>query len=253
MLMEIDYTKTIDANAVAYFEKSKKAKRKIQGALDTIEKTKSKLKRLEKKKPVLVEQKVARKKEWFEKFRWFFASNGMHVIGGRDATTNEIVIKKHTEKNDLVFHTDMAGSPFFVLKTEGKEVGDEILEEVADATATFSRAWKLGLQSQDVFYVKPDQVSKTPESGEHLSKGAFVIRGKTTYVRNRVNVAIGLRDGVLMAASVNTIKAQCGKDFIELLQGDTKVSDIAKKIQHKLGGEIDEIIRILPSGGFSFK
>lgn len=252
MLIEIDYKKSIDANAVAYFEKSKKAKKKIKGALETIEKTKKLLKKLEKKKPEPIVHKAARKTEWFEKFRWFYASNGMLVVGGRDATTNEIIIKKHADKGDLVFHTDMAGSPFFVLKTQGEEVTEEILEEVSDATATFSKAWKLGLQSSDVFYVTPDQVTKTAQPGEFLSKGAFMIRGKTTYVRNTVNVAIGLREGILMAAPVKTIKAQC-EDYIELWQGDTRVSDIAKKIQHKLGGGIDEIIRILPSGGFRFK
>jgi len=47
-------------------------------------------------------------KEWYEKFRWFISSDDFLILGGRDATSNEIVIKKHTEKNDLVFHR-----PFF--------------------------------------------------------------------------------------------------------------------------------------------
>ena len=39
--------------------------------------------------------KASKKKEWFEIFRWFYTSEGFFVIGGRDATTNDIIIKKH--------------------------------------------------------------------------------------------------------------------------------------------------------------
>ena len=76
-----------------------------------------------------LKQKPKRKKEWFEKFRWFFTSDNMLVIAGRDATTNEIVVKKHTDKHDLIFHTEMAGSPFGVFKTEGKKPSIAIIKE----------------------------------------------------------------------------------------------------------------------------
>jgi predicted ribosome quality control (RQC) complex YloA/Tae2 family protein len=84
------------------------------------------------------------------------------VIGGRDATSNEIVIKKHTIASDLVFHTDMAGSPFFVLKSSTdntKGLDQQSIKEAADATCSFSRAWKMGLSTQSVFYVNPEQKS----------------------------------------------------------------------------------------------
>ena len=29
-------------------------------------------------------------KEWYEKFRWFYSSEGFLCIGGRDSTTNDI-------------------------------------------------------------------------------------------------------------------------------------------------------------------
>ena len=41
--------------------------------------------------------------------------------------------------------------------------------------------------------VGPDQVSKTPESGEYLEKGGFAIRGDRTYFRDvPVGVAVGI-------------------------------------------------------------
>ena len=53
----------------------------------------------------------------------------------------------------------------------------------------------MGFTSQDVFWVYPDQVSKTPEAGEFLSKGSFVIRGHRNYIRGaRVKLAVGIVD-----------------------------------------------------------
>jgi len=80
-----------------------------------------------------------------------------------------------------------------------------------------------------------------------------MIRGKTNYVENKINLAIGkLKDNRLMAAPIESIRKHCS-EYIELIQGDTKASQIAKKIKAKLGGQLDDIIRILPSGGIDIK
>jgi len=255
--IELSLNKTVEQNAGIYFDKSKKLKKKTVGAKEAIVTHQKKLKELEKKKAVEKEEyeknQVTTKKEWYEKFRWFISSEGFLVIGGRDATTNEIVIKKHTEKNDIVFHTDIAGSPFFVIQTDNKKPGKETINEVADATVTFSRIFKLGQSSSPVFWVTPDQVSKEAQSGEYLTKGAFMIRGKTNYIDNKVNLAVGkLKNGKIMAASEESVKKHC-KDYLLFKQGDKKTSEIAKKIKAKLGGRLDDIIRILPAGGIDVK
>ncbi len=251
----LDLTKTLEENAADYFEKAKKAKKKIEGAEVALSESIKKLEQLKSKKARTESLKGAsgRKKEWYEKFRWFISSEGFLVIGGRDATSNEVVIKKHTDANDLVFHTDMAGSPFFVIKAENKKVGDKTIQETADATCTFSRVWKLGLQSSPVFYVSPEQVSKKTKSGEFMSKGAFMIYGKTNYIDNKVNLSVGMTKSMqIMAAPMESVKAHCSK-YIALLQGNEKASAVAKYIRHHLGGELDEIIRSLPSGSFKVK
>jgi len=163
--------------------------------------------------------------------------------------------KQLTDKNDLVLHTDMAGSPFFVISADKKEIPMNTIKEAADATCTFSRVWKLGLQSTDVFYVNPEQVSKKTKAGEYMGKGAFMIYGKTNYIENKINLAIGLtKDRAIMSGPVEAIKKNCEK-YVVLKQGDEKVSSIAKKINYKLGKglSLDEIIRALPAGEFSFK
>ncbi len=248
IILHID--KTLEENAALYFEKAKRAKKKLAGAVETLEKNLLKLKEIEKKLAAKTPEaaKIVRKREWYEKFRWFYSSKGFLVIGGRDATTNDIVVKKHAEPEDLIFHTDMAGSPFFIIKSEGKEIDDETKEETAQATASYnSRAWKMGMATLDVFYAKPEQVTKTAESGEFLGKGAFVIRGKTTYLHPKLELAIGIKENRVIGGPVNAVKANAEK-FVIIIQGRDKASSIAKKIKakFKVDVELDEIIRFLP-------
>ncbi len=254
-LLTIHLTKSVDENAALYFEKAKKAKRKILGANAALAHSKNELLELQKKadlEKLKEQEKKSRpleKKEWYEKFRWFFSSEGFLVIGGRDATSNEVVIKKYTLPQDIVFHTDMAGSPFFVIKTDGKPIGKATVREVADATVTFSRAWKLGLGTTSVFYVSPEQVSKKTKAGEYMSKGAFMIYGKTNYIENAVNCAVGLTpEGKIMAGPREAVAAHC-KKIVEIILGREKTSTVAKFIAKIIGGNLDDIVRALPAGG----
>ena len=85
-----------------------------------------------------------------------------------------------------------------------------------------------------------------------MGKGAFMVYGKSNYVENKINLAIGIaKDRAIMSGPVEAIKKNCEK-FVALKQGDEKVSNIAKKINYKLGGnfDLDEIIRALPAGSF---
>ncbi len=263
MELVLDITKNVNENAAIYFEKAKKLKKKTQGAMLALNESLKKLNQLEKEieaeaaDALLLEEYKEKlkdkKKEWYEKFRWFISSEGFLVIGGRDATSNEVIIKKHTETNDLVFHTDITGSPFFVVKSENKQIGDKTKEEVANATCTFSKAWKLGLYTTPVFYIKPEQISRKTKSGEYLTKGGFMIYGKTTYIDNTIDLAVGItKKNQIMAGPLESIKKNCDK-IIVLEQGSEKASSIAKYIKHNFGGSIDDIIRVLPSGKFRIK
>jgi predicted ribosome quality control (RQC) complex YloA/Tae2 family protein len=250
MEIELDLRKTIDENASIYFNKAKKDKKKIEGvkkAIAIYEKKLSKIDKEEVKIDTGIKKQV--KREWYEKFRWFISSEGFLVIGGRDATTNEIVIKKYAEKNDLVFHTDMAGSPFVVIK-RGEHKGDfptKTVEEAATFTLVFSKAWKQGLSTASVFSVNPDQVSKKALQGEFLAKGSFMIYGDTTYHKVEVNHAVGIYQGKVMGGPLDAVKKNC-KDFAQVIQGNEKTSDVAKKLRKILNGDLDEIIRALPTG-----
>lgn len=255
MKIELDLTKSVEENASDYFDRAKQAKKKAEGARAALESTLRRMAELEieiKKKEALEKEREKikeRKKEWFEKFRWFFTSEGFLVAGGRDATTNEIIIKKHTDSEDIVFHTEMAGSPFVVIKTGGKKPGKASLEEAAQFTACYSKAWKMGRTVSDVFYVNPDQVTKEAPAGEYITKGSFMIYGKKNIVTALVKLFIGkMEDGKIMAGPESAVKKLC-KEYVEIIQGDEKTSSVAKKIKSKLNADdLDDILKIIPVG-----
>lgn len=263
----LDVRKSIEANAAVYFEKAKKARKKVEGATAALERTEMKLQHLlslqeEEKKKLSAQSEVKKaaasrqgERLWFEKFRWFVSSEGFLCIGGRDASTNEIIIKKHADSSDIVFHTELSGSPFFIVKKDSnpsKVIGAATIEEAAIATASYSRAWKAGLQSVEVYWVKPEQVTKEAKSGEYLSKGGFMIYGRKNSMHSRVELAIGVTgDGKVVGGPLTAVSASCLKS-VRITQGDVKPSDAAKKIERILGlaGYLDEIIRALPAGEF---
>ena len=68
----------------------------------------------------------------------------------------------------------------------------------------------------DCYLIKGDQVSKTPESGEFLKKGGFVIRGERRYFKDvPLGIALGIAERSLDRRAGIGRKAQsrsCGGD-----------------------------------------
>lgn len=255
MKVELDLSKSIEKNAEFYYEKSKKARHKILGAESVLADAFKKLEALRQNPP---EKKaslklIRRKKHWYEKFRWFLSSEGFLCVGGMDATTNDILVKKHLDKDDIVFHTELAGSPFFVVKSEGKNIGDSTLNEVAQATASFSRAWRNKVAAADVYFVKPDQLKK--ELG--LPKGSFMVYGKRNYSRPVVELALGLTpEGLVMCAPKSAVLKHCSI-YVILMPGSSKKSDVAKDLKRffekssSFKVELDDLMHALPPGDCS--
>jgi len=183
--------------------------------------------------------KVKEKKEWFEKFNYFFTSKGLLVIAGKDATTNEIIIKKHTNSKDIVFHADITGSPFGVIKTNNQEVSKEDLEETAQFVSSYSRAWKAESGNVEVYWIYPDQVSKKAQSGQYLPKGSFMIYGKRNYLKPELAIGIGFKDNKLLSGSFLSV-SRTTKNYVKVIPGSKKAKDIAKEIKARLFSKASE-------------
>ncbi|MGA1820090.1 MAG: NFACT RNA binding domain-containing protein, partial [Thermoplasmatota archaeon] len=191
---------------------------------------------------------------WFEAFRWFFTSTRILVIGGRDAKTNERVVKKYLRDSDLYAHADISGASSVVLRVDkGQEADDPSKEQAVHFSVLNSKAWHAKVGSAGGYWVLPDQVSRTPQSGEFLAKGSFIIRGKKNFVEKLpLEGAVGTVyvEGVpkVMFGPADAVRAMCQGLIFLVKPGRTRKSDIAKVITRELGGELDQVMSVLPAG-----
>jgi len=244
------------------FDAAKKYKQKANKALEVLqEKLERREERLERAPPKAL-LKVVKAKKWYEKFHWFISTEGVLVIGGRDATQNEILVKKYLDENEVFMHADIHGASVVIVK--GLEFGERTLDEAAVFAAAYSNAWKLGFYSVDVFWVYGRQVSKKPPSGQYLRKGSFMIYGKRNYIRKvPVQLSLGMvsEEGSfsLLIAPPAVVKSKC-RDYIVLSPGSVNKNDFVKTLAKFLSllktkgirveFDVNELLERLPRGGF---
>ncbi len=224
------YEQPLPKSAERYYARAKQLKEKIARLKLEIERTK---KEMESHKEEVAEKKAApipKKKEWYHEFRWFFTSGGFLCVCGRDADTNEELIKKRMEKTDLVIHADITGSPFGLLKTRGKPVDDKSIKEALEFVASYSRAWQAGVGVVDTYWVLPEQVTKKTPAGEYISKGSFMVYGKKNSTKTELRLAIGIKNGELVCGAVSSIP----EPFVVIKPGRMEAKELAEKIKQEL-------------------
>ncbi|MCJ7634703.1 NFACT family protein [Candidatus Bathyarchaeota archaeon] len=265
--MDLDLRRSVYENARSFYEQAKTARQKMEGLKQAIEKAEKKIKTQETKMFQSYEQfpRRIRERAWYEKFHWTKSKRGLLLIGGRDATSNELLIKKHMESGDLVFHADTPGAPFVLLKAPNGEVDEEDITQAAQMAASYSSAWKAKVASTDTYWVKPDQISKESPTGEYLTRGAFMIRGQKNYVRNvQLQVSIGLiedSEGLqVIGGPSDSVKVQT-KLVVDIVPGRPNSGSVAKEIRTRLVSKrlelkglilaipLDELQRFIPPGG----
>jgi len=258
------------------YSKVKDLERKREKALKSLEELRNRVTNLEK----LVSDERLRSieqirkivygiHEWFERFKWFITSNNFPIIAGKDASQNELIVKKYLRSWDYFFHADIPGGAVVIMRLNKDKKPDIIdVKEAAQYAASNSKAWMLGLTSIDVYYVNGEQVSKEAPAGEYLGKGSFMIYGRKNWVRGvMLELGIGLRiDEVkkdhevyqiyrLISAPPNII-SKLSNAYVILIPGNLNKSEIAKEIRRFFEETldkkilkyvpIDEIINILP-------
>jgi predicted ribosome quality control (RQC) complex YloA/Tae2 family protein len=253
-LVKIYVHEGIEQNAGRYYDIIKKFKKKKEGALAAM--AKIVVKKTPRRRDI-----IPMKKLWYHRFRWFITSDGVVVLSGRDASQNEELVKKYMAGGDLFVHADVHGASVVIVK--GKT---GCMDEVAQFAASYSGAWRSGHASADVYSALPTQVSKTPESGEFVSRGSFIVRGERTYFRH-VPLAVGI--GLMLDPHAAVIGGppsairQKTKVSIELVPGQFEPNDVAKKalriLKEKIGEDdakqlkgilnTDTVAAFVPPGG----
>ncbi|XP_015522227.1 nuclear export mediator factor NEMF homolog isoform X1 [Neodiprion lecontei] len=186
MIIDVDLAHSAFGNARRYYDQKRSAAKKQQ---KTIESQGKALKSAEKKtKQALKEVQTihsinkARKVYWFEKFYWFISSENYLIIGGRDQQQNELIVKRYLRQGDVYVHADLTGASSIVVKNSGTgPIPPKTLAEAGTMAVSYSVAWEAKVVA-GAWWVNSDQVSKTAPTGEYLTTGSFMIRGKKNYL-----------------------------------------------------------------------
>ena len=180
--VDLDLGLSAHSNATLYYESKKKHAAKQQKAECA---SQAAIKAAERKTNVALSAvdikariQKARKVYWFERFHWFISSENFLVIGGKDAQSNEALVKRYLGPRDIYVHAEVHGASSVIIKnhTTGP-VPPLTLSQAGSMTICRSAAWKDKIVVE-AYWVHADQVSKTPPTGLSLPTGSFMVSGR---------------------------------------------------------------------------
>ncbi|XP_067939413.1 ribosome quality control complex subunit NEMF-like [Watersipora subatra] len=244
MTIDIDIALSAYANAKKYYDHKRHASQKEKKTIDASSKA---LKSAEKKtKQVLKEMKVtanivkARKVMWFEKFNWFISSENYLVLAGRDGQQNEMLVRRYLKAGDVYVHADIHGASSIVVKNpQGGPISPKTLNEAGTMAICHSAAWDAKVVTS-AWWVYHDQVSKTAPSGEYLSTGSFMVRGKKNFLPPSYLV-YGF--GLLFKLADDSLERHKGERRVRVLEEDMEslVTEDTEDLELELeSGESEE-------------
>jgi len=259
----LDPFASLEQNATILYDESKRVRAKQESAKAALADARKRLGQRVASRPAAVAKSTARaptKRFWFDSLRWFYSSEGFLVVAGRDAASNEKLVKRHLGQGDRYAHADVQGAASVIVKCEKKTPGEPTLRQACQFAATHSKAFAQ-FAAADAYWVHPEQVSKTAESGEYVPKGAFVIRGTRNYFpKMKLELALGIvrLDGQgrpspegthrrLMAGPPDAVRAHAARVAL-VERGDQKPTDAAKDLAPLFGVTLDEVVAALPPG-----
>jgi hypothetical protein len=166
---------------------------------------------------------------------------------------NEQLVRRRLENNDMFLHADVQGAPYTIIKNENIDIknldnsesddtstNDEFseadLEEAAYIAGCYSKAWKSGVGSINVYSVSPSQISFSAPSGEYLPKGGIIVSGKRKYFNVPMQLFVGVYfDEIyayLFVSGNETTMKMFSATYTKMNNSNSsqKKSDIAKKI-----------------------
>jgi len=195
----VSLNETAHGNAKAMFakyraskEKSKKTTEANAKALEAAEETANRQMLEAQNRSTNITLQAKRKPMWFEKFNWFITTDNYLVLGGRDAQQNEQIVKRYLRPGDAYLHADVHGAASCILRAKRQRdlksgrtnpipLSNQALREAGNFTICRSSAWSSRMVTS-AWWVESHQVSKTAPTGEYLTVGSFMIRGKKNFL-----------------------------------------------------------------------
>ncbi|KAG0799249.1 hypothetical protein G6F22_003417 [Rhizopus arrhizus] len=187
--IDVDIELTAFANARKYYEQKKttasKHEKTIEASTKALKSAERKIRKDLKETKITATINKIRKPFWFEKFQWFISTEGYLVIAGRDMQQNEMLVRRYLSKDDIYVHADLHGAASVIVKNKpqanGQPISPSTLYQAGIMSVCQSKAWDSKIVTS-AYWVYPDQVSKSAPSGEYLTTGSFMIRGKKNFL-----------------------------------------------------------------------
>ncbi|RIA97467.1 hypothetical protein C1645_686756 [Glomus cerebriforme] len=185
--VDVDINLSAFANARKYYDIKKQSSTKQVKTLAAADKAfksaEQKIKQDLKETKITASINKIRKPFWFEKFVWFISSENYLVIAGHDMQQNELLVKRYLRKGDLYVHAELHGAASVVIKNpnEGQQIPPSTLFQAGVMSVCQSKAWEAKIITS-AYWVHAEQVSKTAPTGEYLTTGSFMIRGKKNFL-----------------------------------------------------------------------
>lgn len=179
--------------------------------------------------------------ENYKKYRWFYTSSGKLVIGGKNSSQNDSLLKE-TKKDYIIMHTSTPGSPFTIIISDIKSVKKSDLNEAAIFTACFSQAWKSGKKEADIHIFTRSQLEKK----SRMKEGTWGVLGKVQKTKVKMELTLTIQQNTLRAVPLSTIDT---KPTIILSPGKLEKEHLVEQIQEVFKASKDEILSALPAGG----
>ncbi|CAM0135522.1 hypothetical protein VKS41_005168 [Umbelopsis sp. WA50703] len=185
--VDVDIYLTAFANARKYYDQKRataaKHEKTIAASTKAMRSAERKIKQELKENKITATVSKIRKPFWFEKFLWFISTENYLVIAGRDMQQNELLVKRYLGKDDIYVHADLHGAASVIIKNSnpGHEIPPTTLHQAGIMSVCQSKAWEAKIVTS-AYWVNPDQVSKSAPTGEYLTTGSFMIRGKKNYL-----------------------------------------------------------------------
>jgi predicted ribosome quality control (RQC) complex YloA/Tae2 family protein len=271
----IDVRLNVQENAEVHYDAAKKARSRREGAGTALTEARQRVAALEAKgldgfgaAPKRAE--AVQRHFWFEAYRWTVTPGGLLVVGGRNAAQNDAVVKKYLRDGDRYVHAEVHGAPSIVVRPADGSVATDVPEEELRLAGQFavcaSRAWRQFAQAS-AYWVTPQQVSKTPRSGEFVPRGAWIVHGKRNVMDHLpMEWAVGrvrfTGDGRPVTRGEEPTTRAISKllggppeavstyatEWVRIVPGDMDPNDAAQALAERFGATMEEAQAALPAG-----
>ena len=116
------------------------------------------------------------------KFREIILKSGARLLLGKDAESNEKLVKKFEGKPDIILHTKAPGSPFCVIEVKNPGKADK--KEAAIYCARYSQDWRDNKKDVKVNVFTGKDVYKQKD----MPTGTFGVKKSKTIVVKKKDI-----------------------------------------------------------------